>query len=269
MKASRPMSTIRKSLILVGITLSILLLFACSQPNPLDELEEWDLVYISDSSGFGVPDKLAANIERDTGKAVVVHNWAQGGLPALRVLEQLHAEPWIRNLSEDVSQAEMIVVIANPRGDPEQGGLNRGGGIETCMNASACKKPEICTAEFYEPFVENLKSIYAEIFALREGQATIIRAVDLYNPVISVHRDCATEEVCTQCWETFNAAIHRAAEAYQVPVVSVYDLFNGPNHDEDPRAKGYISSDGEHTNESGQQAIADLLSQAGYTPLIP
>jgi hypothetical protein len=251
-----------------SIILLLLFLAACSQPNPLDELEAWDLVYISDSTGFGVPDKLAANIERDTGKQVVVHNWLQGGLPALRVLEQLHAEPWIRNLSEDISEAEMIIVFANPRGDPGQGGINRGG-IETCMNASACKKPDNCTAEFYKPYVENLKTIYAEIFALRAGQATIIRAVDLYNPIISEHRDCGTEEVCAKCWETFNAAVHQAAEAYQVPVVSVHDLFNGPTHIEDPRTKGYIGPDGEHTTETGQQAIADLLSQAGYMPLIP
>ena len=60
-----------------------------------------------------------------------------------------------------------------------------------------------------------------------------------------------------------------AAEAYAIPVVSVYDFFNGPEHDLDPRVKGYIIPDGRHTTETGQQAIADLLSQAGYTPLIP
>jgi hypothetical protein len=32
---------------------------------------------------------------------------------------------------------------------------------------------------------------------------------------------------------------------------------------------GYIGPDGEHTTEIGQQAIADVLSQAGYMPLIP
>jgi lysophospholipase L1-like esterase len=137
------------------------------------------------------------------------------------------------------------------------------------MNASSCNLPEDCTPELYESYVENLESIYAEIFSLREGQATIIRAVDLYNPLISIHRDCGTETVCTRCWETFNAAVHQAADAYQVPVVSIHDLFNGSGHDQDPRAMGYIGPDGEHTTEIGQQAIADVLSQAGYMPLIP
>lgn len=268
MKAGAPMNKDLNIMIKVCISFLVMFLASCSQPNPLDELEVWDLVYISDSSGFGVPDKFAANIKRDTGKEVKVHNWLQGGLPALKVLEELHAEPWFRNLQTDISEAEIIIFIANPRGDADLGGIN-GGGIETCMNAPSCKEPEDCTLEFYEPYVENLKKIYAEIFSLRAGQPTIIRAVDLYNPVISLHQGCGTEAVCTSCWETFSAAIQQAAQEYGVPVVSVYDLFNGENHDQDPREKGYISSDGEHTNENGQQAIADLLSEAGYQPLIP
>ena len=262
------MKLYKNFIIMICAALSTLVLVACSKPNPLDDLEVWDLVYISDSSGFGVPDKFAANIERDTGKQVNVHNWLKGGLSALRVLEQIHAEPWYRNLRDDITEAELIIFFANPRGDVEKGGINIGG-IETCMNARSCREPENCTPEYYESYMENLKKVYAEIFSLRAGQPTIIRAVDFYNPLISEHQDCGTETVCTQCWETFNTAVHQAAAAYQVPVVSVYDLYNGPNHDEDPRAKGYIGSDGMHTNETGQQAIADFLSQAGYIPLIP
>lgn len=252
----------------IGISFQLMLLVACSQPNPLDDLEVWDLVYISDSTGWGVPDKFAANIERDTGKEVIVHSWAQGGLPALRVLDDLYAETLPRNLREDIAEAEVIIFIANPHGDPEKGGINIGG-IETCMNTLSCQEPENCTSEFYEPYVENLKTIYAGIFSLRAGQPTIIRAVDLYNPIISEHQECGTETVCTRCWETFNATLLQAADEYGVPLVSVYELFNGPDHDQDPREKGYIGHDGEHTNETGQQAIADRLSQAGYEPLIP
>ena len=250
------------------LSVSISLLVSCSQPNPLDEIEEWDMVYISDSSGWGVPEKFAANIERDTGKQVVVHRWLKGGLHALTVLEDLQGKPALRSLPDDVAEAELIIFFANPRGEPEKGGINLGG-IETCMDSRSCREPEDCSIEYYNSYVDNLKKIYGEIFALREGQATIFRAVDLYNPLISEHQECGTDAVCTNCWETFNRAVHQAAEAYGVPVVSVYDLFNGSNHDQDPREKGYIGADGEHTTEIGQQAIADLLSQSGYVPLIP
>ncbi len=103
----------------------------------------------------------------------------------------------------------------------------------------------------------------------QSGKPTIIRVVDFYNPLISRHRDHNIEVECTQCFEIFNSAIQQAAEAYHVPLVSVYDVFNGSNHDEDPREKGYIGSDGVHASEQGQQVIADLLSEAGYEPVEP
>ena len=262
------MITQKIPLLITAIAALVILLVACSQPNPLDELEEWDMVYISDSTGFGVPDKFAANIERDTGKQVVVHNWMQGGLSAISVLNKLDAEPWFRNLNEDIAEAEVIIFFANPQGDPAKGGITSGG-LGPCRNSLSCKLPEDCSPEFHATYIENLKKIYQEIFALRAGQATIIRATDFYNPLISEHQACGTEDACTECWEGFNTSIHQAAEAYGIPVVSVYDLFNGPEHNQDPRVKGYIIRDGRHTTESGQQAIADLLSQTGYTPLIP
>jgi lysophospholipase L1-like esterase len=117
--------------------------------------------------------------------------------------------------------------------------------------------------------IENLKAIYEAIFALRNGESTIIRAVGFYNPVISEHRERHMEAECTQCWETFNSAIQQAADEFNIPFVSVYDAFNGVNHDEDPREKGYIGGDGVHTSEQGKQVIADLLSEAGYEPVEP
>ena len=236
-------------------------------PNPLDDLEVWDLVYICDSSSFGVPDKFAANIERDTGKTVRVHNRTAAELQALKVLQKLQENHDVGSIRDEIADAEVIVFFGNPRGDPDKGGVR--GGVETCINSRSCRAPDDCTPEFYEPYVENLQVIYEEILALREGQPTIIRAVDFYNPLISEHRECGTEDACTHCWDTFNAAIRQAAESYNIPLVSVYDAFNGLNHNEDPREMGYISTDGRHTNKSGQQAIADLLSQEGYEPVMP
>jgi hypothetical protein len=61
----------------------------------------------------------------------------------------------------------------------------------------------------------------------------------------------------------------RVLDALQIVFVSVYDAFNGIEHHEDPRAKGYIASDGMHTSEEGRQVIADLLRQVGYEPVDP
>ena len=256
---------------IMSVTFIIMFMAACSKRNPLYELEEWDLVYISDSTGWGVAQRFAKNIERDTGKTVRVHNYAISSLPALRVLNALQSDPealtrtGFKTFHADTSEAEVIVFFGNPRGDTSEGGVT--GGMEACIGGA--KAPDDCTPELYEPYIENLKAIYEGMLALRNGKPTIIRAVDFYNPIISRHRARSIEVEWTQCWEIFNSAVRRAAEAYDIPLVSVYSAFNGSNHDEDPREKGYIGSDGIHASAEGQQAIADLLSESGYEPIEP
>ena len=265
-----------KRTLILSLILTLVFVLAISgvgyAADSLDELEEWDLVYISDSTGCGVPDKFADNIERDTGKTVRIHKYWVGDLSALRVLRALQSDPEslsdrkFKSLQADIAKAEVIVFFANPRGHPSKGGVQ--GGMERCIAYSSLP-PEDCTLQLYEPYIENLKAIYEEILALRNGKPTIIRALDFYNPLISEHRKRNMEIECTQCWESFNTAIRQAADAFNIPLVSVYDKFNGLNHDEDPREKGYIGFDGCHTSKQGQQVTADLLSEAGYEPVEP
>jgi hypothetical protein len=212
----------------------------CGSKYLLDELEEWDLVYISDSTGWGVAEKYAVNIEKDTRKTVKVKDYAIGGLSAIEVLDALCSGPEdidnnnkLITLQSDIAEAEVIVLFVNPRGALSKGGVH--GGMEKCIDYKSGNPPDSCTAQMYQPFTENLKSIYEEIFSLRNGQPTIIRAVDLYNPVIIEHRERDMEIECTECQEIFNTAVRNAADAFNIPFVSVYDAFNGPNHNEDPR----------------------------------
>jgi len=46
--------------------------------------------------------------------------------------------------------------------------------------------------------------------------------------------------------------------------VSTYDVFNGIDHDEDPRTKGWIGPDGIHLSDEGEQAVADALAASGF-----
>ena len=61
--------------------------------------------------------------------------------------------------------------------------------------------------------------------------------------------------------------VHEAAVTYGVPTVSMYDAFNGAEHSEDPREKGYIFVDGQHTTDEGKAAMVDVLHAAGYDPI--
>jgi hypothetical protein len=67
----------------------------------------------------------------------------------------------------------------------------------------------------------------------------------------------------------WSETIHETATEYGVLTASMYDAFNGVDHDEDPRAKGYIGSDGQHTLPAGQVAQVETLDALGYEPIVP
>jgi len=253
------------------ITIISMLISGCTNTdtNERDQLKAWDwvLVYISDSTGWGVAKKYAKNIEDDTGKRVRVTDFTTGGLSAIEVLDKIQNADTTKeeNLRSHIAGADIIVLFVNELGDPSRGGVQ--GGIENCVDYESGKPPDTCSNEMYLPYTENIKSIYNAIFSLRNGLPTIIRATDLYNPVISEHRNNNVEVECTECFETHNLAVRNAADAFNIPFVSIYDAFNGPDHNEDPREKGYIGDDGIHASEIGQQVIADLLSDVGYDPV--
>ena len=78
-------SKITKTLIIILSGLAVLALASCSsgpEGNSLDELEEWDLLWISDSSGWDVADVYAEMVAEDTGKTINVNDKWIGGLPA-------------------------------------------------------------------------------------------------------------------------------------------------------------------------------------------
>lgn len=45
--------------------------------------------------------------------------------------------------------------------------------------------------------------------------------------------------------------------------------FNGADHQEDPRDKGWIGGDAEYTSLAGQILIADIFRRLGYEFIVP
>jgi lysophospholipase L1-like esterase len=126
-----------------------------------------------------------------------------------------------------------------------------------------------CAPETFDAYRSDLGAVYQEILKLRGEEPVLIRAFDAYNPLYSVYREQGVYDECLACWENYNQAIHQAAMAHGVPLARVFDAFNGLDHDEDARDKGYIREDGEHTTGAGRQIIADLLRELGYEPTLP
>jgi lysophospholipase L1-like esterase len=94
-----------------------------------------------------------------------------------------------------------------------------------------------------------------------------MRATDAYMPAIADRRLAGVEVECTAAWQAYSDTMRDAAAAFAVPTVSMYDAFNGPDHAEDPRQKGHIISDGEHTSPAGRQAMVAALYEACYEPV--
>jgi hypothetical protein len=248
------------------MVITSLLLAGCAPPSELPQGPEavWHLVVIGDSSLWGLGKAFAAQIEKDVGVKVVLEDFALPALSAGNVLQVLQTGETsnfqLRELPTVLRDAEIVVMFVNPLDsvDPEKP-LN----LDGCFVSSA---PSSCEPASFEKWTTDLKAIWAEILELRKGQPTILRATDLYNPLVSPWNEHGVFEACTECWENMSHAARLAAEAYNVPFLSRLDAFNGVNHDEDPRAKGYIRSDGEHPSDLGCQYTAELLSQMGYEP---
>lgn len=258
------MTRIAKALkILITLGALAVFLIACTPIQDLKEMEQWDLVLISDSSGWGIAEAFAAEIEQDLGIDVVVHDFATSELSAAEALQALLGENprpgdgKLDNWPEIIEGAEVIVFYANP--------INTATGEWDCMVFDT--PPVDCSPETFNGYVETLDQIYKEIFRLRNDAPTIIRAFDAYMPWIEMWNRWGLEAECGVCWQNYNAAIHYAAEMNNVPVANVYDAFNGNEHNDDPVEKGLIRSDGTHTNEAGVEIIVQLLRELGYEPV--
>ena len=227
----------------------------------------WNLVVIGDSSMWEHGKAIAVQINKDLGVQVVLHDFALPTLRASSMLEALKTgkspNARLEQLPKAVKEAQMIVMFANPLGsiNPEKT-LD----LDGCF---AVSPPKACDMEAFDQYSVDLKDIWGEIIKLRAGQPTILRATDIYNPLVDTWIQNNIFDSCNICWENQSLANRQAAETYNIPFLSRYDSFNGLDHREDPKVKGYIREDGEHPTEKGGEYFAKLLSAMGYEPTIP
>jgi hypothetical protein len=254
-------------------------------PSPstpaLAELEEWDLLIISDSSNWGVGQYYAKLIEADINVKVNLHDCWISPLLILHALQTLQTG-WIwssmvgddscqKPLTDLVKEAEVMVFYGRGLGSdsPE--------GMAACMSenyANKNKLPEFeayksdlltsCTPENWATYKTNLGLLLDEIYKLRDGRPLILRMTDFYIPVHASYKANDMDEVCTACLSSFADAIRETAAEHGVPVADTMAGFNGKDYMSDPVEAGYIKPDGIHPTDKGAQYIATLLQQTGY-----
>lgn len=216
------------------------------------------LLYISDSSGYQVASLYAKQAEKVLRRQVRVTDWTTNDLTAQQALAMVKSHPGV------VANAEIIVVAGT--GPALFGGL-RDALDAVCMQPGTEKRqpPKITVAD-WAAYRADLDALYAGIWKLRNGAPTVLRATDHWVPVISEWRQAGIEKACTADWESFSGVKRAAAHANGAKFVSVYDVFNGPRLQQDPRKKGYIGPDGVHASLKGAAVIAATLAAAGFAP---
>lgn len=233
--------------------------------------DTWDLLWISDSSGWGVADIYGQYIAEDNDVEVnVMDNW-QGGLSAGRILQGLKEQNThnldLDKLNESIAEAEVIVIYGNPEDSHDPNNPWDWNCGQTTLVSCYVNN---CAMESFSQYISDLKEIYSIIFEIRQGKPTIIRAIDAYNPNLVSH--CQPDGMfddCLACWENYNLAIHQAADEMGVPVAPVFDAWNGLDHTENPVEKGYTREDDTHPSDLGATVIADLLRELGYESITP
>jgi len=223
------------------------------------EGEPWDLAYVSNSFGWGVAEPYAVLAADALGVPVNPHEATIDHLEAWRALEHLQDVRY-PPLADLVRNAEIIVVY----GVPERSG----DWAKTCWpdGTNRTTPPPILTEDDWQQYRDELETLFAAVWELRRGLPTVIRTFDAPIGMISEWRELGIDAGCITGWESNSATVRAAAEVHGITMVSLFDLFNGPNHDEDPREKGWIRGDGYHANEAGAAAIADALAAAGFEP---
>ncbi len=266
--------TVRRLLRLIFV---VVLLVGASQGTTLAAPASWDYVALGDSlaTGFGafkgyVP-RYEAYIETDTGVAVTRTNLGRNGWTSSQLLSALRTDPTFRRATREAE-----VVTWNIGGNDLRAARNSykngtcgGADNQDCLRASVAKLKTKWTA------------IMAEVLELRSTSNTVVRTMDIYNPYVRTDKvsdtwqyDCGMNYCGMNDFDVFKRYVdevnyHIATTSYAkgVPYAQVYLAFNGPNGDEDPKSKGYLSFDGFHPNDTGHRIIAGELRMLGYAPL--
>ncbi len=212
----------------------------------------WNYAVLGDSSSWGFPKFYAESIEADLGVKVNILNWAAGDMTSADVLAQL------RNTKQerlDVSRAEVVTFYGNP--------LHIIG-----MRIVGDGDQYNCSPQAVAAYKSELKAIADEIFSLRKGQPSIIRTYTRFMPFYRLWRAQDRFQEYQRCVAALDAAILEVGKELGILVADTGLALNGPDHDQDPNDKGYLT-DGIHENSEGAKIVALVFRELGYAAIVP
>jgi lysophospholipase L1-like esterase len=217
------------------------------------------------ATGYGATEgyvyRYADFLSADTGHKIDVYNLGVNGLTSERLRTEIEDN---RSVKDAIGQAKIITInigandLLWARWSYQTGDC---GGADN----------QDCLRQAVDEFQANWDAILADVTGLRSPAAAIIRTMDFYDPLLDVDEVMGgwpnDFEVFKKYLEQVNTHIAKSSDVYGIPHAKVYEAFNGPNGDEDPITKGYVSSDGIHPNDGGHAVIAQELRRLAYGPL--
>lgn len=218
--------------------------------------KEWDYVAWGDSTMFALVPRYAAILEQDLGVKVRIHNWTAGSQNSSDFLQVLRTN---ESLRQDIREADALTfiiptnVFQNPMTTFIYGSPTGCGGTDN----------QDCLRKALEVYKTDTDAIIAEVVSLRSPSEALIRMRDNYLFMVKDTKAHGRFEVVTKYWREANKHVIQVATKYHIPVVRSYEAFGGPNGDEDPVDKGYVS-DGIHPTEEGADLMAELFRKLGY-----
>ena len=250
---------------LVAVFACLLLLFlpGCGG-NAGSAPMQWQYTALGDSLAVGILDsqggyarRYRLNVATDTGNIVLLNDLGVNGAHSDDLLNSLQNDP---NFRSAVSSSQVVTFdiggddLLHAIGLFQQGQC---GGVD----GQDCMRSAVAT------FIPNWDAIIQQLLTLRDRSQTIIRTMDIYNPFVAQLQAQGQFSAIEPYLDQVNQHIASSAQANAIPMAQVHAIFNGPTGTDDPNAKGLLTVDGIHPNDTGHQAIADALRALGYAPL--
>lgn len=198
-------------------------------------------------------EEFAARIESELGRQVMVANLASNGWTAGDLLHALRTDGAMR---EAVAGADLLT-------------WNIGGNdllrVLAEIAAGTCEEDRVedCVGGTVDTLIEQWDDIVAEIAALSDDGVVVLRAVDIYHPFVSEHRQAGVFDTLAPYLDKVNRHLADTSGQHSIRVAGVHQAFNGPDGTEDPAAKGLLAADGVHPSDAGQALIAEVLFELG------
>jgi hypothetical protein len=241
------------------------ILVSCSQPgikeqaftaqNILAETgqEEWDLLVWGDSDMDPAYMFYSDYFEEDLGIKIVTHIETDD-IDFIEIPDVLKDQE-LRELIKDGD----IIAFNIPFVRPSTGGA--------CFDDEQDMDSDGCFDISKDEYMNTTRETIREIKSLVGEKGAMIRLQNTFVPLKIFEGTQGSKDKlqnCFECFADYFAAQSVIAGEEGIPVVDVFTLFHGEDHDQDPYENDYISADKIHVNRAGAEEIAKLYRQVGY-----